>query len=179
VITYYTKLYKEMPLMIEKVEFTHFDKEGKAIMVDVSDKNETKREALAKGKIRMKIETLDLIEQGKMGKGDVLGVARIAGIMAAKRTSDIIPMCHPIMITASEINFIVDRDNSEIIIEAIAKTTGKTGIEMEALTMVAATALTIYDMCKSVDRSMLIEDIHLVMKTGGKSGTWTNDEVED
>jgi len=151
---------------------THFDENGKARMVDVSEKAETKRTALAEGKIRMKAETLALIKQGRIEKGDVLGVARVAGIMAAKKTSDIIPMCHPIMISGCCLNFKINDKESYITIEAEAKTTGKTGIEMEVLTAVSAAALTIYDMCKAVDRGMIIEDIHLLKKDGGKSGEW-------
>lgn len=151
---------------------THFDENGKARMIDVSEKLETKRTALAEGKIRMKAETLSLIKQGCIEKGDVLGVARVAGIMAAKKTSDIIPMCHPIMISGCCLNFKINDEENYITIEAEAKTTGKTGIEMEALTAVSAAALTIYDMCKAIDRGMIIEDIHLLKKDGGKSGEW-------
>ncbi|MCT4620561.1 MAG: cyclic pyranopterin monophosphate synthase MoaC [Marinisporobacter sp.] len=154
-------------------QLTHFDEEGKAIMVDVSEKAVTKRKAIARGSIKMSPETLALIEEGKMDKGDVLGVARVAGIMAAKKTWEMIPMCHPIMLTGCEVEFTIDQEKSQIIIEAIAKTTGKTGVEMEALTMVSVIGLTIYDMCKAVDKKMVIGDIHLVKKTGGKSGTWT------
>lgn len=156
-------------------KFTHFNEEGKAVMVDVSQKSETKRVAIARGTVKMNPETLQLIEEGKMGKGDVLGVARVAGIMASKKTSDIIPMCHPIMITGCEVEFKIDREKSQIIIEAVTKTTGKTGVEMEALTMVSIAGLTIYDMCKAVDKKMIIGDIRLIKKTGGKSGTWTNE----
>ncbi|MCT4606086.1 MAG: cyclic pyranopterin monophosphate synthase MoaC [Marinisporobacter sp.] len=154
-------------------KLTHFDEEGKAVMVDVSEKSETKRSAVARGTVKMSAETLALIEEGKMGKGDVLGVARVAGIMGAKKTWEMIPMCHPIMLTGCEATFTLDREKSQIIIEAMAKTTGKTGVEMEALTMVSVIGLTIYDMCKAVDKKMVIGDIHLVKKTGGKSGTWT------
>lgn len=161
--------------MEKNCTLTHFDEEGKVMMVDVSEKSETKRRAVARGIVKMNTQTLELIEQGKMGKGDVLGVARVAAIMAAKKTWDIIPMCHPIMITGCEVEFIIDREKSEIIIEAVAKTTGKTGVEMEALTMISTAGLTIYDMCKAVDKKMMIGDIHLVKKTGGKSGTWINE----
>ncbi|MGL5243778.1 MAG: cyclic pyranopterin monophosphate synthase MoaC [Sarcina sp.] len=156
-------------------ELTHFDKDGKAVMVDVSHKNETKRVAVARGLIRVSEETIRKIENSEIGKGDVLGVARVAAIMAAKRTYDIIPMCHPIMLTGTSIDFKVDRENLVINIEATAKTTGKTGVEMEALTMVSAAALTIYDMCKAIDKKMVIEDIHLYSKTGGKSGEFINE----
>ncbi|NEZ46863.1 cyclic pyranopterin monophosphate synthase MoaC [Clostridium niameyense] len=153
----------------------HFDKEGKAIMVDVTNKNETTRIAVARGKVKMSKETLNLVIKGDIGKGDVLGVARVAAIMGGKKTSDLIPMCHPLMLTGSEINFSIDKENFCINIESTVKTTGKTGVEMEALTMVSVAALTIYDMCKAVDKKMVIGDIHLFSKTGGKSGTFINE----
>jgi len=156
-------------------KLSHFDKYGKAIMVDVSDKKETVRVAKARGKVKMSKETLELVIDGKMGKGDVLGVARVAAIMGSKRTHELIPMCHPLMLTGCEVNFKIDKQNSVINIEAIAKITGKTGVEMEALNMVSIAALTIYDMCKAVDKKMVIEDIHLYSKTGGKSGTYINE----
>jgi cyclic pyranopterin monophosphate synthase len=152
---------------------THIDENGKAKMVDVSDKIETNRVAVACGRIRMKQNTLKLIMQGDIEKGDVLGTARIAGIMGSKRTSDLIPMCHPLMINNCKITFNVEEENSAISIEALAKTNGKTGVEMEALTAVSVAALTIYDMCKAVDKAMVIEDIHLIKKSGGKSGEWS------
>lgn len=151
-------------------KLTHFDKNGNAIMVDVSDKKITKRVAIATGKVCASEETINLILKGEIGKGDVLGVARVAGIMAMKNTSNLIPMCHPIMITGSSIDFEIDKENNEIIINAMAKLDEKTGVEMEALTGVSVAALTIYDMCKAVDKRMVIHDIHLVKKTGGKSG---------
>jgi cyclic pyranopterin monophosphate synthase len=154
------------------MEFTHFDENGKARMVDVSDKAETKRIAVARGKVFMKKETLKLIEDGQIGKGDVLAVAQVAGIMGSKRTSDLIPMCHPLMLTGCSLKFTIDKESSCILIEATVKTTGKTGVEMEALTAVTAAALTIYDMCKAVDKGMVIEGVHLVEKQGGKSGNW-------
>lgn len=154
------------------MEFTHFDENGKARMVDVSDKAETKRIAVARGKVFMKKETLKLIEDGQIGKGDVLAVAQVAGIMGSKRTSDLIPMCHPLMLTGCSLKFTIDKESSCILIEATVKTTGKTGVEMEALTAVTTAALTIYDMCKAVDKGMIIEGIHLVEKQGGKSGNW-------
>jgi len=150
--------------------FTHFDKDGKARMVDVSDKPVTMREAVARGLVSMKKSTLELIRNSKVSKGDVLGVARVAGIMAAKRTSALIPMCHPLNVTSVEIDFDVDLQNSRIQIESRAKVTGSTGVEMEALTAVSVAALTIYDMCKAVDREMIISDIMLLEKRGGKSG---------
>lgn len=151
-------------------KFTHFDNEGNAVMVDVTDKKETKRVAIATGKVNVSKETLELIKEGKIGKGDVLGVARVAGIMGMKRTSDLIPMCHPIMINGCSINFEIDDENNSIIIEGMAKISEKTGVEMEALTGVTIAALTIYDMCKAVDKRMVIEETHLLKKTGGKSG---------
>jgi len=150
--------------------FTHFDKAGNARMVDVSDKPVTKREAVARGLVSMKKSTLELIKNSKVSKGDVLGVARVAGIMAAKRTSELIPMCHPLNVASVEIYFNIDSKNSKIYIESRAKITGSTGVEMEALTAVSVAALTIYDMCKAVDRGMIISDIMLVEKRGGKSG---------
>ncbi|MDK2985753.1 MAG: cyclic pyranopterin monophosphate synthase [Clostridia bacterium] len=161
--------------MTEEFKLNHFNKDGKAVMVDVSEKNETKRIAVARGKVSMFPETLELIEKGEMGKGDVLGVARVAGIMAAKKTSDLIPMCHPLMLTGCDMKFKINKEKSEIEIEATVKTTGKTGVEMEALTAVSAAGLTIYDMCKAVDKKMVIGDIHLAKKTGGKSGTFINE----
>ncbi|MCT4593297.1 MAG: cyclic pyranopterin monophosphate synthase MoaC [Anaeromicrobium sp.] len=157
-------------------KLTHFDKDGKAIMVDVSEKKDTSREAIAKGKVIMEKETLNLIKNGEMGKGDVLGVARVAGIMAAKQTHNIIPMCHPLMIAKSQVDFNIIEEENAIEIVGIVKTTGKTGVEMEALTMVSAAALTIYDMCKAVDKKMTISNIHLYKKTGGKSGTFINEK---
>ncbi|MDQ0148570.1 cyclic pyranopterin monophosphate synthase MoaC [Eubacterium multiforme] len=151
-------------------KFNHFDNEGNAVMVDVTEKNKTERVAIATGKVKTSKETIALIKKGEIGKGDVLGVARVAGIMAIKKTSDLIPMCHPLMINGCSINFEIDEENSEIIITSKAKIFEKTGVEMEALTGVSVAALTIYDMCKAIDKKMVIEDIHLVKKTGGKSG---------
>ena len=157
-------------------ELSHFDNEGKAIMVDVSDKQETLREAVARGSISMKRETFQLIMDKKISKGDVLGVARIAGIMGAKRTAELIPMCHPLPLSAVSVDFIPVEGKNRIDIEAKVKIKGKTGVEMEAFTAVAIAALTIYDMCKAVDRGMIIFDIHLYEKTGGKSGHFVRDE---
>jgi cyclic pyranopterin phosphate synthase len=155
--------------MIAKL--THFDEAGRAAMVDVSAKPDTSRTAVARGRIVMRPETLALITDGKIGKGDVLGVARLAGIMAAKRTSDLIPLCHPLMISKVSVDLTpVAPDAVEI--EALVKLTGQTGVEMEALTAVTVAALTVYDMCKAVDRGMRIEDVRVVHKSGGKSGTW-------
>jgi len=152
---------------------THIDENGKAKMVDITDKSESNRIAVAIGNIKMKPQTLQLIIEGEMAKGDVLGTARIAGIMACKKTWELIPMCHPLMINECKVDFKIDEKNSTIIIEGTAKTTGRTGVEMEALTAVATAALTIYDMCKAVDKNMIIENIHLQSKSGGKSGNWT------
>ena len=151
-------------------KFTHFDNKGNAVMVDVSNKNETERIAIATGTVKASSETIELIKSGQIGKGDVLGVARVAGIMAMKNTSNLIPMCHPIMITGSSIDFEIDSEKNEIRITATSKVVHKTGVEMEALTGVSIAALTIYDMCKAVDKRMVIGDIHLVKKLGGKSG---------
>lgn len=151
-------------------KLTHFDNKGNAVMVDVSNKNETERVAIATGTVKASKETIELIKLGQIGKGDVLGVARVAGIMAMKNTSNLIPMCHPIMITGSNIEFEIDSDKNEIIITATTKVVHKTGVEMEALTGVSVAALTIYDMCKAVDKRMIIDNIHLVKKLGGKSG---------
>ncbi|WP_300260562.1 cyclic pyranopterin monophosphate synthase MoaC [Clostridium sp.] len=151
-------------------KLTHFDNEGNAVMVDVSNKNETERIAIATGTVKASSETIELIKSGQIGKGDVLGVARVAGIMAMKNTSNLIPMCHPVMITGSSIDFEIDSERNEIIITATSKVVHKTGVEMEALTGVSIAALTIYDMCKAVDKRMVIGDIHLEKKLGGKSG---------
>jgi len=151
------------------MDLTHFDEEGRARMVDVSDKAETARVAVARGKITMKAETFERIRSGLIAKGDVLAVAQVAGIMAAKQTSQVIPMCHPLMITGAKLSFNLV-EPGEVNIEAIVKVYGKTGIEMEALTAVSVAALTIYDMCKAMDKTMTIGDIYLVEKLGGKSG---------
>ena len=148
----------------------HFDEKGNAVMVDVSEKSETKRVAVAKGSIKVSKEIMNLIKTGNIKKGDVLGVSRVAGIMASKQTSNLIPMCHPLMINGANIDFELDEENSRVIIYGSVKTTGKTGVEMEALTAVSVAAFTIYDMCKAVDKRMVIENIHLVSKTGGKNG---------
>ncbi len=151
---------------------THFDTAGRARMVDVGAKPDTAREAVARGRVLMGPATLALIEAGRIGKGDVLGVAQVAGIMGAKRTPDLIPMCHPLLLAGVELHFTLDREHSAVEIEAAVRTVGKTGAEMEALTAVATAALTIYDMCKAVDREMAIEAVRLVYKSGGKSGTF-------
>lgn len=158
----------------EDLEFTHFNEAGRSKMVDVTEKKSSERVAIARGSISMKKETLQKVIEGQMKKGDVLGVAQIAGIMGVKRTSDLIPMCHNIFISGSDIEFEIDEENSLILIEATVKNTGQTGVEMEALTAVSIAALTIYDMCKAVDKEMTIETIYLAQKTGGKSGVFIN-----
>jgi cyclic pyranopterin monophosphate synthase len=165
-------LHTELPVKHLMTQFTHLDNKGKARMVDVTAKDITVREAVARGKAFMKPSTVQAIEEGGFLKGDVLGVSRIAGIMAAKRTGDIIPLCHPLEITGVDISFACDRSKGEIVIEAAARTVGKTGVEMEALTAVSVALLTIYDMCKSADRSMVLSDIQLIKKSGGRSGTF-------
>ncbi|HEX5392710.1 MAG TPA: cyclic pyranopterin monophosphate synthase MoaC [Rhodocyclaceae bacterium] len=151
---------------------THFDASGQAHMVDVGDKPESRRLARAEGRIRMQPATLALIQQGSAAKGDVLGIARIAGIQATKRTGDLIPLCHPLGLTHVEVEFVVDEANSSVSVSVTTETVGRTGVEMEALTGVSAALLTIYDMCKAADRGMVIEDIRLLEKRGGKSGHW-------
>jgi len=153
-------------------KLTHFDQDGKALMVDIGDKAFTKREALAAGEVRMKPETLRLILDRQVEKGDTLAVARLAGIMGAKQTSNLIPLCHPLPITSIEVDFDTDLEQGIIRIGALAKVTGQTGIEMEALTAVSIAALTIYDMCKAVDKGMEIGQIRLLRKSGGRSGTY-------
>jgi len=157
-------------------KLTHFDREGRARMVDVSAKPVTHRVAVASGRVLMKAQTLQRIVNKEIEKGDVLGVARVAGILAAKRTGEMIPMCHPLALDSVEIRFRTDARHSEVHIEARVRSTGKTGVEMEALTATAAAALTIYDMCKAVDRGMTISEIKLMRKSGGKSGTYIRPE---
>jgi cyclic pyranopterin phosphate synthase len=153
-------------------ELTHFDARGQAHMVDVGDKQETQRLAVASGRIVMLAATLEKIIDGSAKKGDVLGVARIAAIQASKRTSDLIPLCHPIALTRVGVEFEIDRTARAVMCTATAETFGRTGVEMEALTAVSVGLLTIYDMCKAVDRGMRIEQIGLIEKKGGKSGHW-------
>ena len=153
-------------------DLTHFDAEGRAVMVDVSDKAETNRVAIARGSVTMAPETLDRIRQGTIAKGDVLSVARLAGIMGAKRTPDLIPLCHPLALGSVRIELALAPERNAVEIEATCRLKGRTGVEMEALTAVSVAALTIYDMVKAVDRSMVIGEIRLVHKSGGKSGTW-------
>ena len=157
-------------------KLTHFDDDGKAVMVDITEKNVTERTAVATGEIVMNKETLEAVKKGNIKKGDVLGVARIAAIMAAKQTQSLIPMCHNILLTNAKIEFSFDDEGNKILIKSTVKTTGKTGVEMEALTMVSIAGLTIYDMCKSIDKSMAIGEIRLVEKHGGKSGDWIKNE---
>ena len=157
-------------------ELSHLDAKGRARMVDVSSKRVSDRTAVARASIDMERATLDLILGAGIEKGDVLGTAQVAGIMAAKRTSELIPMCHPIAITSVEMDFQVDKKGSTVTVVVTAKTRDRTGVEMEALTGAAVAALTIYDMCKAVDRSMTITSVELVKKTGGRSGTFIRKE---
>ena len=157
-------------------ELSHFDKDGKAVMVDISGKNETERTAVATGEIRMNPDTLRTMKEGNIKKGDVLGVARVAAIMASKNTYNAIPMCHNILLSSAKIEFETDDKNSLIKIKSTVKTTGKTGVEMEALMMVSVAGLTIYDMCKAIDKGMIIGEIKLEEKLGGKSGVWKREE---
>jgi cyclic pyranopterin phosphate synthase len=152
---------------------THFDSSGQAHMVNVGDKPNTHRIAIAIGSIRMLPATFDLVEAGNHKKGDVLGIARIAGIQASKKTSDLIPLCHPLALSHVSVQFELDRKTGSIRCQVQAETTGPTGVEMEALTAVQVALLTIYDMCKAVDRGMVMGDVKLLEKSGGKSGTWT------
>jgi len=154
------------------VKFTHLDDDGNAVMVDVSDKQATERRATAKGSVFMQAETMAMILAGGVKKGDVLSVAQLAGIMGAKKTPDLIPLCHPLALTSVKVNLTTDPDRNAVDISATCKVSGQTGVEMEALTAVGVAALTVYDMCKAVDRGMKITDIRLVHKAGGKSGTF-------
>ncbi len=153
-------------------EFSHLDAEGKAVMVDVSGKDVTERTATARGTVSMSAETVGKIVAGGVAKGDVLTVARLAGIMAAKRTAELIPLCHPLALTAIDVDLRCDEERGAVDIEATCRLAGRTGVEMEALTAVSVAALTIYDMCKAVDRGMRIGEIRLVHKSGGRSGTF-------
>ena len=151
---------------------THFDAQGQAHMVDVSDKDHTDRIAVAEGYVRMSVQTLDMITEGRAKKGDVLSVARLAGIMGAKKTADLIPLCHPLPITKVALDLTADPTRPGIRVEATVKTSGQTGVEMEALTAVSTACLTIYDMVKAVEKSMVIEGVQLILKDGGKSGLY-------
>ena len=164
--------------MSEEPRLTHLDDAGNAHMVDVANKAVTHRRAVASGFVEMRSETLTMISGGTAAKGDVLGVARVAGIMAAKRTSDLIPLCHPLALTRVAVDLEPSTDNGRpgIAVTATAETDGKTGVEMEALTAASVAALTVYDMCKAVDRGMAITGVRLESKEGGKSGTWTREE---
>jgi cyclic pyranopterin phosphate synthase len=155
--------------------FSHLDEEGRVRMVDVSQKPATARIAVAQGVVTMQPETFDLIRDQKVKKGNVLATARIAGVMAAKRTAELIPMCHPLPITHAQVDFFSQPDTHSIRIEAAVRVIGQTGVEMEALTAVSVAALTIYDMCKSYDRTMTISDVYLLRKSGGKSGTFVRE----
>ena len=156
-------------------KLTHFNEQGSAHMIDIGDKAITRRTAIACGSINMEKETISLIKEKKHKKGDVLGIAQVAGIMAAKKTSELIPLCHPLSLTHINIELSIDEKKSIVHCECRAEAEGKTGVEMEALTSVQITLLTIYDMCKAVDRSMSISDIKLLKKSGGKSGEWIRD----
>lgn len=158
-----------------EARFTHFDAEGNAVMVDVSAKETTARTATAAGRVRMQPETLLKIKEGGFKKGDVLTVAQLAGIMAAKRTPDLIPLCHPLALSSVKVNLSLNEADNAVEIEATCKITGQTGVEMEALTAVSAAALTVYDMCKAVDKGMVIDAIQLLHKAGGKSGEYRAD----
>jgi len=164
----------EKPLTAMK-KLSHIDSAGQVQMVDVSAKEATNRRAVACGKVKMKPQTLRLIEKQQIAKGNVLGTAKIAGIMAAKKTSELIPLCHPLELTGIDVDLKIDRRNSQILIEAEVHTTGKTGVEMEAMTAVSIAALTIYDMCKAVDKEMMIGEIMLLAKSGGNSGIFTRE----
>ena len=159
--------------MATEPDLTHFNEKGDVHMVDVSAKDVTDREAVAEGRITMSAETLDLIQSGGHKKGDVLGIARTAGIMGAKKTSELVPLCHPLMLTKVSIELELEPGSSSVLCTATTRTTERTGVEMEALTAVQVTLLTIYDMCKAVDRAMEMQDIRLVHKSGGKSGEWS------
>ncbi len=159
-------------------ELTHFDAKGRARMVDVGDKDVTVREAVARAQVQMKPETLDLVLEGRAKKGDVLGVARIAGIMAAKKTPELIPLAHPLPLNSVAVEFFPDQSRALIEIEARVRVTARTGVEMEALTAVACAGLAIYDMCKAVDRTMVLSEIRLMEKSGGRSGRFKRSETE-
>jgi len=156
-------------------DLTHFNERGQAHMVDVGGKDQTHRVAVTEGRIRMRPETLALIQSGGHKKGDVLGIARIAGIMASKRTADLVPLCHPLALTHVSVDLTPEPDDHSVHCRARVETRGQTGVEMEALTAVQVALLTVYDMCKAVDRGMVIDGVRLVEKTGGKSGTWRVD----
>ena len=157
-------------------DFSHIDELGRARMVDVSGKDDTVRVATARGRVLMGPETLELVRNGGMSKGDVLGIAQVAGVMGAKRTPDVIPLCHPLPITGVDLAFELNERDAAVEISATVRVTGKTGVEMEALTAVSIAALTVYDMCKAVDKDMVIDSVRLIEKTGGKSGHYRREE---
>ena len=159
-------------------ELTHIDKDGRASMVDVGDKSSTSREAVAQGSVRMKPATLAAIRDGAVPKGDVLAAARIAGIMAAKRTPELIPLCHTLLLSKVAIDFEIDETGSRVVITGTVRCQGRTGVEMEALTAVSVAALTVYDMAKALEKTMTIGGIRLLTKQGGKSGDWRWDGAE-
>ncbi|WP_128895737.1 cyclic pyranopterin monophosphate synthase MoaC [Longirhabdus pacifica] len=158
--------------------FTHFNEQGRAVMVDITDKAITHRIATAQATIRMQPTTFEAIKENKMAKGDVLAVAQVAGVMAVKKTSDLIPMCHPLPISGVDIQFSFSEETT-LTVEVEVKTTGRTGVEMEALTAASATALTVYDMCKAMDKGMVIQHICLLSKTGGKSGDYVREDYQN
>jgi cyclic pyranopterin phosphate synthase len=155
---------------MSKKELSHLGKKGKARMVDVSKKKETEREAVAVGKVKVSPGTLDLIKEGNVSKGDVLSVSRLAGIMAAKKTHELIPLCHPLKLTQVDVDISLNLEENAVEIRSTVRAVDRTGVEMEALTAVVVSALTVYDMCKAVDKKMIIEDVHLERKSGGRSG---------
>lgn len=163
------------------MEFTHFNGQGRAHMVDVTEKSVTDRRAVACGRVRMAVSTLDLLESGGIKKGDVLTVAQVAGVMGAKRTSELIPMCHPVQLTGVELLFETRREGETGVVEirAVTRCAGQTGVEMEALTAVSVAALTVYDMCKALQRDIVIEKICLLEKSGGKSGVYTREATDE
>ena len=160
-------------------DFTHFDGKGNAQMVDVTDKAVSQRQAIATGMVTMQADTLRMIAEGSHKKGDVLAIARIAGIQAAKKTADLIPLCHPLMLSSVKVDFDLNHANNTVEIRAMCKLAGQTGVEMEALSAVSVAALTIYDMCKAVDKGMRISDIQLEEKQGGRSGHWQREQTDD
>jgi cyclic pyranopterin phosphate synthase len=160
-------------------KLTHLDDSGAARMVDVGSKAATRREAVATGRVSMSPEALQLLAEGSLDKGDALAVARVAGIQAAKRCADLVPLCHPLMLSSVEVDFVLDKSSSSVLVEGRCRLAGQTGVEMEALTAVSVAALTIYDMCKAVDKHMVIGEICLQRKSGGKSGDWQREVDND
>ncbi len=160
-------------------KLTHLDDTGAAHMVDVGDKSTTRREAIATGRVSMSPQALQLLAEGSLAKGDALAVARVAGIQAAKRCAELVPLCHPLMLSSVEVDFKLDTPSSSVLIEARCRVAGQTGVEMEALTAVSVAALTVYDMCKAADKGMVIGDLCLQRKSGGKSGDWQRGDGHD